>query len=148
MPSVTKATSVTAALIAGALMLIDPSKPLYADDGRLHIMLVNSPSSTSGSGSLYYDGQRYRIDVGGIAGKALRPAKVALIGAASNLRDVSDIIGLYGAADTGSTIIEGVKSAQLKNANGVIIEVHGVNLKGRTLDLGGLTITARGWGAK
>jgi hypothetical protein len=94
-------------------MLISTSKPLCAEGGRLHIVLLKSRSGIirSGFGNLFYDGWRYRFDVGGLAAKAARDREVALIGEASNLRGVSDIIGLYGAMDTGSAIIEDVKSA-------------------------------------
>jgi len=51
-----------------------------------------------------------------------------LDGVAYNLRSPADIAGTYGAAGAGLTFVGGAKVAQLQNENGVIIQVHGVQI--------------------
>jgi hypothetical protein len=139
-------TTIAAAVIAVAAVLTGASARLHAEEGRLHITFVKS-RSVVGSGNLFLDGQRYRIAADGIGATAIGAARVDLVGTVSGLRNASDILGAYSALDAGTAVLKGAKTALMKNGNGAVIELQAVNLKNASLDLGGLTITASGWGA-
>ena len=71
-------------------------------------------------------------------------AAVDLVGTASNLRSPGDIAGTYGAAGAGAAIVGGAQVATLRNENGVVIRVHGVQAGFQiSLGLAGMTISLR-----
>jgi len=66
---------------------------------------------------------------------------MALVGTASNLRNPADIAGTYAAVGAGFALVGAAKVARLQNANGVVIELHGVQIGlDVSLNLSGLTI--------
>lgn len=141
-----RAATMVAAIATATVVLTGAPARLHAEDGRIHITFVKT-RSVVGSGNLFFGGQRYRLDAGGIGAKALGAARVDLVGTVSGLRNASDIVGTYGALDAPTAVLKGVKSVEMKNGNSAIIELHAVDLRNASVDLGGLTITASGWGA-
>ena len=81
-----------------------------------------------GEGTMTCAGQVYPISVGGIGIGVLGFAGGEIEGVAYNLRSPADIAGTYGAAGAGFTFVGGPQVAQLQNENGVIIQVHGVQI--------------------
>lgn len=134
------AATAAAITLLGAVM-----KPSYADDGRLHVALIKSRAVINGSGSLFYQGHRYRINVDGIDASKFKSARIDLVGTATNLQSPSDILGPYVVAESDSAVTRAAHLARLKNTKGVFVELHGANTGKLVLDLGGLTITGRGW---
>jgi hypothetical protein len=94
-----------------------------------------------GSGTLVYQGQTYRLSVGGIGLGSLGIAAVDLVGTASNLRSPYDIAGTYSAAGAGAAFVGGGQAATLQNEKGVVLQLAGPQVGFQvSLGLAGMTI--------
>jgi len=90
--------------------------------------------ASSGSGTLRFDGNRYRLRIGGVSlGATFGAASAEFVGRVRNLRKASDIQGNYTAVNAGV--------ARLRNSRGVELEVSGkqVGLMA-SVDLSGIRI--------
>lgn len=98
-----------------------------------------------GNGTLTYNGAVYPLSVSGMSIGTIGIAGMELVGTASNLRNVADIAGTYGAGSASVAVVGGAKIAQLQNERGVILRVQGaeVGLEA-SLNLGGMTIAFAG----
>jgi hypothetical protein len=98
---------------------------------------------TGGSGTLTFRGQQFPLSVGGIRAGALIGISAAdLVGRASNLHAPGDIAGIYSAIGAGLSIAGGRTSAQLSNANGVVLRLHGRQVGfSFSIDLAGMSIS-------
>jgi hypothetical protein len=124
-----------AVLVALITLLMSTSTLVLAEEGRIQITF--SKPDGSGSGNLFYQGQKYNLSVSGAKIGRMRATSIDLIGTASNLRSAGDILGTYNASDP---------KAALQNAKGVVLEIRAVNLDRRsTLDLSGMTLKNAGW---
>ena len=95
-----------------------------------------------GSGTLYYQGQSYPLNIGGISlGLTIGVAQAQLHGEVYNLTNPAYIQGTYNAVSASYAFVGGGKTASLKNSRGVVLKVRGkqVGLK-LDLSLGGLSI--------
>jgi hypothetical protein len=134
----------TLAIAAAAIMLATASAPSQAQTGTVRLKIVKAGFIVGvggGSGILNYRGRTYRLSIGGIGVGTIGIAEANLSGAAYNLRRPQDIAGTYAAAGAGLAVVGGTKVARLQNANGVVLELRGVQLGAEiTLGLGGMTI--------
>ena len=98
---------------------------------------------TGGSGTLTFRGHQYPLRVGGISAGALIGASATdLVGTASNLHSPGDIAGLYSAIGAGMSVAGGRSTAQLSNANGVRLRLHGRQVGfSFSIDLSGMSIS-------
>ena len=80
------------------------SSQAYADEGRIHITFFKGAYG-SGSGYLFFQGQRYGLGVSSTKIGRIWVTTIDLIGTASNLRNAADIIGTYTAVDAQATTI-------------------------------------------
>ena len=135
-----------AVLVALMVLPISASIQVLAEEeGRVHITFSNAGHG-SGSAYLFYQGQKYGLGVSGTKIGRIWASTVDLIGTASNLRSVVDILGTYNAADPKAALVRRAKPARLENAKGVVIEIRAVNLgRWSTLDLSGITLKNVGW---
>jgi hypothetical protein len=79
-----------------------------------------------GRGVLNYQGRRYPLSVSGLGvGATIGASKTQLVGRALNLRQPSDITGVYSAIGGGVAVAGGVAGVRLQNAKGVILELQG-----------------------
>jgi hypothetical protein len=79
-----------------------------------------------GRGVLNYQGRRYPLTVSGLGvGATIGASKTQLVGKASNLRQPSDIEGVYSALGGGVAIAGGVAGVRLQNAKGVVLDLQG-----------------------
>jgi len=95
-----------------------------------------------GSGTLFYQGQSYPLNIGGISlGLTIGVSQAQLHGEVYNLTNPADIQGTYNAVSASYAFVGGGKTASLKNSRGVVLKVRGkqVGLK-LNLSLGGLSI--------
>ena len=121
------------------------STQVGAEEGRIHITFLKSGYG-SGSGYLFYQGQKYGLGVSSTKIRRIWITTIDLIGTASNLRGAADIIGTYTAADAEAAIVKHAKIARLENAKGVVLEIRAVNLnRWFSLNLSGITIKNLGW---
>ena len=136
-----------AIVAAMATILIGASTQSYAQTGRVRLNIVRAGFLVGvggGSGTLTFHGRRYRLNVGGIGVGSLGISGVELVGNAYNLHSARDIAGTYGAAGAGLAIAGGGQVARLQNANGVVLELSGMQVGFQvSFGLGGMTITLR-----
>ena len=98
---------------------------------------------TGGSGALTFRGRRYPLRIGGIsAGALIGVSATDLVGTASNLHSPGDIAGIYSAVGAGMSVAGGRSTAQLSNANGVVLRLHGRQVGfSFSIDLSGMSIS-------
>ena len=98
---------------------------------------------TGGSGTLTFRGAQYPLRVGGIsAGALVGVSATDLVGTASNLHAPGDIAGIYSAIGAGMSVAGGRSAAQLVNANGVRLRLHGRQVGfSFSIDLSGMSIS-------
>jgi lipid-binding SYLF domain-containing protein len=98
---------------------------------------------TGGNGALVFEGRRYPLTIGGISAGALIGASATdLVGTAYHLHQPSDIAGVYSAIGAGLSIAGGRQVAQLTNARGVVLRLHGRQIGfSFSVDLSGMNIS-------
>jgi hypothetical protein len=98
---------------------------------------------TGGSGTLRFQGGQFPLRVGGIsAGALIGVSATDLVGTAAHLHSPGDIAGLYSAIGAGMSVAGGRSTAQLSNANGVILRLHGRQVGfSFSIDLSGMSIS-------
>lgn len=121
------------------------SSPAEAASGRIELRLVRAGfilGFGSGSGSLFYGGKRYRLNIGGVSlGATIGVASVDFVGRVRNLRRPSDIEGSYSAVGAGVAAAGGGAVARLRNSRGVELEIRGKQIGFMaSVDLSGLRI--------
>jgi hypothetical protein len=120
--------------------------PAEAANGTVALRIASAGfifGVTGGSGTLTFRGRQYPLSIGGISAGALIGASATdLVGTASNLHAPGDIAGIYSAVGAGLSIAGGRSSAQLTNARGVVLRLHGrqVGLS-FSIDLSGMNIS-------
>jgi len=116
-------------------------------NGTIHLNVFSAGlivGAGGGEGTLNLGGQIYPIAVGGIGIGMIGFGGGQMEGVVYNLRSPADIIGTYGAAGAGFTVVGGPRVAQLQNENGVIIQIHGVEIGLEVnLNLAGMTISLK-----
>ncbi len=138
---------VVAFMAAAALSLITPASA-QTPSGTIEFRVLKVGfivGGGGGRGTLFYQGRRYPLSVGGVSiGATIGVASADMVGEVYNLNNPADIDGAYSAVSAGVAIAGGGKVASLSNARGVVIKVRGkqIGLK-LSLDLSGLTIKLR-----
>lgn len=96
----------------------------------------------SGSGTLRFEGKRYRLRIGGVSvGATFGAASAEFVGRVRNLRKASDIQGNYTAVGAGLAAAGGGGVARLRNSRGVELEVSGKQIGlMASIDLSGMRI--------
>lgn len=139
-----RAIKVTAAVLIAVIALSVVSTESRAQTGRVRLHIVKAGfiiGVGGGSGVLIYHGQRIPLSISGIGVGSLGFAEVDLVGTAYNLPRPGLIAGTYAAAGAGATFVGGGQVARLQNQNGVILEVHGVQVGFQvSIGLGGMTV--------
>lgn len=133
-----------AAVLASAL-LIGSASQSFAETGsvRLKITKVGFIVGVGGgSGTLHFKGHNYRLNIGGVSAGTIGVAGAELVGTATHLRTAQDIVGTYSAASAGVAVAAGAKAVTLRNANGVVLTLHGKQVGFEaSLSVSGLTIS-------
>ena len=124
------------------------SSAANADSGAIRISVVKAGwviGGSGGSGTLTFQGRRYPLSIGGLSyGLVFGASQTDLHGRVSNIRQASDVAGVYGAAGAGLAVGRGVGAIVLTNQKGAVLELSGrqtglmVNA-----DLSGLAISLR-----
>jgi hypothetical protein len=98
---------------------------------------------SGGSGVLTFRGRQYPLRIGGVRAGALIGISAAdLVGTASRLHSPGDIAGIYSAIGAGLSVAGGRTAAQLSNANGVVLRLHGRQVGfSFSIDLAGMNIS-------
>ncbi len=148
MPRFISFKKMSLAVVALVAMLLSISaSSSYAGTGSVRLRVFKAGfiiGGGGGKGSLNYQGHTYYFRVGGIGVGTIGIAETSYAGIAYNLRSPADIYGTYSAAGAGLAVVGGAKVARLQNANGVVLELQGVQAGFEaSLGLGGMTITPR-----
>ena len=130
-----------AGLAAGAFVA-----PAEAATGSVSLHIASAGfifGVSGGSGVLTFRGHQYRLSVGGIRAGALIGISAAdLVGTASRMHSPADINGIYSAVGAGLAVAGGRTAAQLSNANGVVLRLHGRQVGfSFSIDLAGMNIS-------
>ena len=145
MLSLHRGTKLCAAIIVAAIMLIGALSWSYAENGSVRFNIVKAGFIVGlggGSGTLNFQGQNYRLSIGGINVGTIGASAVELVGTAENLRTAADIAGAYTQGSAALAIVGGGRVATLQNTNGVVLKVSGpeIGLEA-SLSLSGMTIS-------
>ena len=129
-----------AALASGALLV-----PAEAATGSISIRILSAGfifGASVGSGILRFEGTDFRLRIGGVsAGATIGASGTDLVGSAYHLRQPADIEGIYSAIGAGMSVAGGRSVAQLSNARGVILKLHGRQMGLMfSIDLSGMSI--------
>ena len=131
-----------------AVLGVSIASAAYADSGRVSIRVVKGGffvGASGGSGTLTFQGKRYRLSIGGLsAGLVFGASETRLAGRVSNIRRASDVEGVYGAAGAGAAVGAGARVITLRNAKGAVLTLSGrqVGLMAN-IDFSGLAISLR-----
>ena len=137
-----------AALVVGASALVVAPAAYAAADATIELEIYKAGfivGGSGGSGTLTYKGKKYPLVIGGISlGATIGASKAELIGEVYNLKSVSDIEGVYTAAQAGVAVAGGAKVAELKNSKGALLKVKGKQIGLEfSLDLSGMQLNLK-----
>jgi hypothetical protein len=97
---------------------------------------------TWGNGTLVFQGKKYHLKVDGVSILHVGLSDYNASGTVYNLKNLSDINGVYTAVSAGAAVAGGASVTAMKNSNGVVIQFVATH-EGVNLSLGpkGVTIT-------
>jgi hypothetical protein len=138
--------SMVAAVAACTLLAFAPDT--LAATGTVQLELYKAGfivGGSGGKGTLKLGGKSYPLDIGGVSlGATIGFSKAELIGEVLNIKQPSDIEGVYTAAQAGVAVAGGAKVAELKNSKGVVLKVKGKQIGLEfSLDLSGMEVTLK-----
>jgi hypothetical protein len=140
--------SLAARAVLLALALLATSSAARADEGQVTLVIFKAGwfvGGSAGSGVLTFHDQTYALTAGGIdGGLVFGGSQTTLQGRVRNIRQATDITGVYAAAGVGVTFGAGVRGIVLTNPNGAILELAGKQLGlMANVDLSGLAISLK-----
>ena len=130
------------------LIAVTLDSPAYADSGGISFRVIKAGfviGGSAGSGTLFFHGRRYPLDIGGLSyGFTFGASETHFRGAVSHIRGPSDLSGVYAAGNVGAAIGQGAQAIVLTNQNGAQLSLSG-NSVGAIVsaDLNGLVITVK-----
>ena len=131
-----------------AIAAASVSSAAIADSGTVRISVLKGGwviGASGGDGTLTFNGRRYALSVGGLSyGFVFGASQTYLTGRVSNIRNPSDIAGVYGAAGAGAVVGGGARAIVMRNEKGAILELSGQQ-RGLMVnaDLSGMAISLR-----
>lgn len=120
----------------------------YADGGSISFKVIKAGlviGGSAGSGTLIFHGTRYPIEIGGISyGFTFGASETHFYGSVTNIRQPSDVAGVYAAGNVGAAVVRGAQAIVLTNQHGAVLTLSG-NSVGAIVsaDLNGLVVTVR-----
>ena len=142
--SIARWTSILAvAGIVSTLLSFAPAA--LAANGAVQIEIYKAGfivGGSGGKGTLKFGGKNYPLDIGGVSlGATIGVTKAELVGQVLNIKQASDIEGVYSAGQAGYAVAGGSKVAELKNSKGVVLKLKGKQIGlAFELDLAGMEI--------
>ena len=120
----------------------------YADDGRISFSVLKAGfviGGSAGSGTLFFHGGRYPLAIGGLSyGFTFGASETRFHGTVSNIRQPSDVTGVYAAGNVGAAVGRGAQAIVLTNQKGAVLTLAGRSVGAIvSADLNGLVITVR-----
>jgi hypothetical protein len=120
----------------------------YADSGSISFNVIKAGlvlGGSAGSGTLVFHGARYPIGIGGISyGFTFGASETRFRGTVSNIRQPSDVAGVYAAGNVGAAVVRGAQAIVLTNQHGAVLTLSGSSVGAIvSADLNGLVVTVR-----
>jgi lipid-binding SYLF domain-containing protein len=140
--------AIRAALFAFTVIGVGLATAAYADSGAIRFNVLKAGfvvGGSAGSGTLVFQGRRYRLAIGGLSyGFTFGASATDFVGTVSNIRTAFDVNGVYGAAGAGVAVGIGAGAIVLTNQNGALLTLSG-RQAGLIVaaDLNGLVISLR-----
>ena len=133
------------ALLVGVACFSTPSR---AETGRVAVVFTKGGfiiGVGGGEGVLILHGRRYPFTVSGMSvGFTIGASTTRLDGRALNLRGPASIEGTYSAIGAGAAVAAGAGGVQLRNANGVVLQLSGPRVGAEvSAAVGGVTVRLR-----
>ena len=140
-----KRSSISFALVALVVGAAAISTPARADTGRVAVIFTKGGfvlGVGGGEGVLTLRNKHYPFTVSGMrVGFTIGASTTKLVGRAFNLKGPASIEGTYNVAGAGGAVVAGAGSVQLKNTNGVILQLSGPKVGAEvSAAVGGVTI--------
>ncbi|MBR1210983.1 hypothetical protein [Bradyrhizobium sp. JYMT SZCCT0180] len=137
--------SLSVALIALAVGVAGLSTPSRAETGQVAVVFTKGGFIVGvggGEGVLVLRGKRYPFTVSGMSvGFTIGASTTKFVGRALNLKGPASIEGAYSAVGAGGAVAAGAGSVQLRNANGVILQLSGPRVGAEvSAAVGGVTV--------
>jgi lipid-binding SYLF domain-containing protein len=138
--------SLMCAAFLGLVAVAGTSTPSRAEIGYLRVIFTKGGFIIGvgrGHGVLSFRGDQYPFKVSGMSiGATIGASTTELTGRARNLHSAGDIAGIYSTIGVGGALAAGAGGVALRNARGVILELHGAEI-GLELSaaVGGVRIT-------
>lgn len=124
-----KKFGINVALVAALVGTAGSSMPSRAETGQVSVAFTKGGFIVGvggGEGVLTFRGRRYPFTVSGMSiGFTLGASATTLVGRAFNLKSPASFEGTYRAIGAGGAMAIGVGGTQLRNANGVILQLGG-----------------------
>lgn len=139
--------SKTLMLLCAALMLsLAPVQDATAQTARISMKIAKAGfvlGVSTGSGTLHFQGQTYRLSIGGMrAGLIVGASNARMRGEVYNLHKLRHIEGTYGAIQASAAAGTGGQNWVLENVHGVRLVLRGIQTGlEASLDAGGMRIT-------
>jgi hypothetical protein len=135
-------------IFAAVLLVCSLSGAALAETAKIHLVLYKAGfivGVSGGRGTLYFEGKKYPLSIGGVSlGATIGASKAELLGTASNLHDPSDIEGTYSAVEAGAAVAGGAKVASLHNSRGAVLKVKGKQIGFIfSIDLSGMQVALK-----
>jgi hypothetical protein len=132
--------------VLGLVAMVSLSTVSRAETGSVRVVFTKAGFIVGvggGRGILTFRGHHYPFTVSGMSfGATIGASTNQLAGRALNMRAPGDIAGTYSAIGAGAAVAGGAGGVQLQNANGVILQLHGVKVGVElSASVGGVTIT-------
>jgi hypothetical protein len=124
--------SLICAAVLGSVAVASSSTASRAEIGYLRVLFTKGGfiiGVGAGRGVLSFRGNQYPFKVSGMSiGATIGASTSELTGRARNLHSAGDIAGIYSEIGAGGALAEGAGGVTLRNARGVILELHGAEI--------------------
>lgn len=140
-----KKLSISFALVAFVVSAAAISTSAQAETGKVVVVFTKGGfilGVGAGEGVLTVRNTHYPFNVSGMSvGFTIGASTTKLVGRAFNLKGPASIEGTYSAAGAGGAVAAGAGTVQLKNPNGVILQLSGPKVGAEvSAAVGGVTI--------
>ena len=131
-----------------ALIGITLASAAHADSGRIGLKIFKAGivvGGSAGSGTLYFHGRQYPLNIGGLSyGFTFGASETHFHGVVSHIRRASDVAGVYAAGNAGAAVVRGAQAIVLTNQNGAVLTLSGDSVGAIvSADLNGLALTVK-----
>jgi lipid-binding SYLF domain-containing protein len=120
----------------------------YADGGGIRFSVIKAGfvvGGSAGSGTLFFHGRQYPLNIGGISyGFTFGASETHFRGTVSNIRGPEDVAGVYAAGNVGAAVGRGAQAIVLTNQHGAVLSLSGDSVGAIvSADLNGLAVTLK-----